>query len=227
MKMYLPPPGKKGSRRSFLKRGLFGGLALALGGGGWLAFRRSAEVRPPEGLEVLDAREYAVIAALMHRFVPHRQGFPTPEDLGTAKAVDHILSMVDDSARLEMKQLLMLFENALPNFLFGARTKPFTQLSVDEQDTVLQEWATSRLTLRRSGFLALRSLIMAAYYGNPATWSAVKYPGPPPGIFEPSAPVWKGNGVPRPVGRGTWVEPPPGPPSPGSAAGSVGDGGVP
>ena len=205
MKMYLPPPGRKGTRRSFLKKGFFGALALALGGGGWLALRRSAEVRPPDGLEVLDAREYAVIAALMHRFVPHRQGFPAPEELGTAKAVDHILSQVDDSARLEMKQLLMLFENALPNFVFGLRTRPFTQLSVDDQDKVLEEWAASRLTIRRSGYLALRGLIMAAYYGNPATWPAAKYPGPPAHVYEPNAPVWKGNGVPRPNGPGSWV----------------------
>jgi hypothetical protein len=208
MKMYLPPPGGRDTRRGFLKKGLFGGLLLAFGGGTWLAFRRSAMVELPAGLQVLDARSYAVVRALVERFVPARPGFPPPETLGTAKAVDAILAMVDDSSRAELKQLLLLFENALPNFLFGLRTKPFTQMSPDEQEAVLNEWMTSRLAIRRTGYLALRTLVMGAYYGNPATWSAMGYPGPPPGIHDPNAPQWKGNGQARPWGNGVMLEEP-------------------
>ncbi len=51
MKMYLPPRGAKQSRRGFLKKGLFGGALLALGGGGYLATRSSAQLPlPAEGL---------------------------------------------------------------------------------------------------------------------------------------------------------------------------------
>jgi hypothetical protein len=106
--------------------------------------------------------------------------------------VDTILSMEDETARVEVKRLLLLFENALPNFLFGARTQPFTQLAVEEQERVLLEWRGSRVTLRRTGYLALRTLVNAAYYGNSAVWPALKYPGPPLGMFDPNAPVWKG-----------------------------------
>jgi hypothetical protein len=210
MKMYLPPPGKSG-RRSFLKRGLFGGLLLAVGGGTLLAFRRSATVTVPEGLKVLDGREYALVESLVHCFVPTRAGFPSTE--GTARAVDGIISQLDDSAKMETRQLFVLFENALPNFLFGGRTRPFTQLAEDEQMAVLKEWRSSAITVRRSGYLALRALVMAAYYGNPAVWPATKYPGPPKGIHDPTAIAWKGGDVPRPVGNGTWVEPQPTPPT--------------
>lgn len=203
MKMYLPPRGgRRETRRGFLKKGLFGGLLLALGGAGFLAFRRGARVRLPEGLHVLDDRDYPLVLALINRLIPRRQGFPDTDTLGTAREIDRILTMVDDSARLELKQLLVLFENALPNFLFGARLKPFTQLAVDDQDLVLAEWRDSRIPLRRSGYYALRTLVMSAYYGNPAVWPAVQYPGPPPGLHDPNAPVWKGAG-PRPVGHGT------------------------
>lgn len=207
MKMYLPPPGARDTRRGFLKKGLFGGLLLALGGGTWLALKRSAQVDLPAGLKVLDARRYAVVRALVERFIPQRAGFPSPDALGTAKAVDDILAMVDDSTRVELGQLLMLFENALPNILFGLRTVPFTQLAPDEQQAVLAEWMTSRLALRRTGYLALRTIVMSAYYGNPATWSATGYPGPPPGIHDPNAPVWKGGGEPRPPGNGVLLPP--------------------
>lgn len=205
MKMYLPPPGRRDTRRGFLKKGLFGGLALALFGSGWLALRRSAQVRLPEGLQVLDAQSYALMQALLQRLVPRRQGFPDPEELGTVRAIDRILTQLDDSARHELKQLMVLFENALPGFLFGGRTQPYTQLSVDDQERVLTEWRDSRIMLKRSGYNALRTLVMSAYYGNPAVWPALGYPGPLAGLHDPAAPVWKGVGN-RPIGNGTYLE---------------------
>jgi hypothetical protein len=207
MKMYLPPRGASKSRRGFLKKGLFGGLVLALGGGSWLLTRRSAQVQVPEGLQVLNAAEYGVMWSLVQRFVPTHEGFPSPDSLKTALACDTILSMLEDVTRSDVKQLLMLFENALPNFLFGGRTVPFTQLDPNDQEQVLAEWRDSSLMLRRTGYHALRGLAMAAYYGNRATWSAVNYPGPLPGIHDPNAPVWKGGDEPRPVGNGTYLEP--------------------
>jgi hypothetical protein len=202
MKMYLPPPGEKASRRSVLKKGFLGAVLLALGGAGFLALRRGPSVRLPPNLLVLDEREYAVVAALVARLIPRRQGFPAAEELETAVAVDRVMSMQDDSTRKELKLLLMLFENALPTFLFSGRTRAFTALSTDEQDQVLEEWMTSKLTLRRTGYLALRTLINASYYGNPAVWPAAHYPGPPPGLHDAQAPVWKGGGQPRPASLG-------------------------
>jgi len=206
MKMYLPPRGAPDTRRGFLKKGLFGGLLLALGGGGYLFTRRSAPVPMPGGLKVLNAAEYAVMWAIVQRFVPAREGFPPPDSIGTAVAADGIIAMLEEVTQGEIKQLLMLFENALPNFLFGLRTEPFSQLDPAEQDQVLAEWRDSRLTLRRTGYRALRGIAIAAYYGNQATWSAVGYPGPLPGIHDPNAPVWKGGEQPRPVGNGTMLE---------------------
>lgn len=207
MKMYLPPPGASHPRRDFLKKGLLGGLLLLAGGGGVLATRRGAAVALPAGLQVLDAEEFAVVWALVQRFIPPREGFPAADGLNTAAAVDGILALLEEETQAELKKLLMLFENALPNFLFGLRTRPFTQLGPAEQDAVLAEWRDSRLTLRRTGYKALRGLALAAYYGNPAAWPAVGYPGPPAGLYDPAAPVWKGGGAPRPIGNGTFVEP--------------------
>ena len=50
------------SRRSLLKKGLFGGAVLAVGGAGFLASRGTKRVAlPPEGLKVLSEDEYAVV----------------------------------------------------------------------------------------------------------------------------------------------------------------------
>ncbi len=214
MKMYIPPPGQKPSRRGVLKKGLLGGALLAVGGGTWLFTRPSAELPLPAGLKVLSPREYAVVHALVSRFIPSHANFPDVHTLDTAVAIDGILALMEEVTRDELKQLLNLFENALPAFLFGRRRQAFSMLPAGEQDVVLAEWRDSGLMLRRTGYLALRGLAMAAYFGNQATWPSVGYAGPPRGLHDPDAPVWKGGAAPRPPGNGSWVEPPAGEPTP-------------
>lgn len=175
--MYLPPSGQK--RRGFLKTGIVGGVLLACGGVGYLATRKGPlRALPAAGLQVLDAHEYAVLAAIAARVIPDRPGFPTVEEIGVAATADSVLSRVEPSAQAEVKQLLRLFDNALTNVLFGGRFRPFTGLLPPAQDEVLRDWRDSRLLVRRTGFQALRSLVLAAYYGDPRTWKAVGYPGP-------------------------------------------------
>ena len=156
-KMYLPPTGA--SRRGFLKKGVLGGALLALGGGTALFLRGGVEVPlPPEGLLTLSAREYAVVLAVAARMLPISGEFPPLEQVRVGFNADRILTKVDATALVEMKQLLNLFENALPNLLFGGRPTPFTRMTSDEQSKTLVEWMNSRLILRRSGFTALRGL---------------------------------------------------------------------
>jgi hypothetical protein len=196
------------TRRSFLKKGLVGGALLTLGGALGLFFRRSKHVPlPPGGLLVLQQREYWALDAIARRIIAPVPGYPTVDEVGVAERCDRILSRVDVTAQMELRQLLQLFENALPNFLLGGRPTPFSQLEPLEQDAVLNEWRTSSITLRRTGWVAIRSLVCAAYYVSPKAWPAMGYPGPPIAFHDANAPVWKGEG-PRPPGNGVWVEPP-------------------
>jgi hypothetical protein len=200
--MYLPPPGQ--TRRGFLKRGIFGGVLLAAGGGAFLALRPSRKVPlPPEGLICLDETEYAVVQSLAERIIPTRDKFPSVDQVRVAFNVDRILSRTDPGAAKEVKQLLKLFESALSGLLFGARVQPFTQLPAAEQDAVLGEWRDSKLVIRRTGFQALRVLLLAGYYSSKLSWPATGYSGPPAGFWQPDAPLWKG-GSPRPEGNGVF-----------------------
>jgi hypothetical protein len=206
--MASPPPSQPSSqptRRGFLKKGLAGGALLALGGAGFLASRGTRMAPPPkEPLQVLDATGYAIVHALCERLVSPRPGTPTVDQVNTAYNVDAILTHAGADVRKEVKQLLGLFENGLAGFLFGGRTHPFTQLSPEEQDEVLREWRDSRLMVRRTGYQALRSLALAAYYSSELSWPAVGYPGPPQGFHQPDAKPWKGGGEPRPEGNGVY-----------------------
>lgn len=192
-------------RRSFLKKGIFGGFLLALGGAGFLASRRSRLLPPPaQGLLILDATEYAVLTSIAARMVPGGEGFPKVQEVDVGVIADQILARSDPAVAKEVKQLLNLFENALAGFLFSGRIRPFTSLAAGDQDRVLQEWESSRLDIRRTGFSALRTLVIAGYFGSPLSWSAVHYPGPPQGFHQPDAPVWRGGGEKRPEGNGVF-----------------------
>jgi Gluconate 2-dehydrogenase subunit 3 len=193
------------SRRSLLKRGVLGGALLAVGGAGFLALRAGKRLPPPsDGLHVFSEQEFAVLDALAHRLVAPLPGWPTVEEVGVARAVDRIAERVEPSARAELKQLLGLFDNALAGFVFGGRTQPFTALGAAAQDRVLEEWRDSRVALRRTGYNALRTLVLAGYYQSPLTWKPIGYPGPDQDFYQPDAPAWFGGESPRPDGNGVF-----------------------
>jgi hypothetical protein len=193
------------SRRTLLKRGVLGGALLAAGGAGFLALRGGKRVPPPpDGLRVFSEAEFAVLDALAHRLVAPLPGWPTVEEVGVARAVDRIAERVEPSAQVELKQLLGLFDNALAGFVFGGRTEPFTALDGAAQDRVLEEWRDSRVALRRTGYNALRTLVLAGYYQSPLTWKPIGYPGPDEDFLAPDAPDWVGGNSPRPEGNGVF-----------------------
>jgi len=166
------------SRRNVLRYGLGGALILAAGGTG-LALQATAprEARGP--LQVLDARTYAILAAVADRIAPARDGFPPASELQVAEKIDALLASSDPALGAEMKQVLHLLENALAGFVFDGRVRPFTQLPASEQDEVLRAWQHSRLHVRRTAYAALHGLCAAAYYASPAIYARVGYPGPP------------------------------------------------
>jgi hypothetical protein len=162
------------NRRTFLRRGLTGGVLLALGGGGLALWPTRARHLPRRALESLDERRFAVLAAIAERIVRAPGADPTE----IAHRVDATLAKLPD-ARHDIRQLLLVFENALVALLLGARPQPFTHLSPERQDALLEAWRGSRLAFRRSGYQALRKLTLAAHYSSSSSWESVGYPGPP------------------------------------------------
>lgn len=196
-------------RRHLLTKGLWGGALLSLGGLGFLLGRSSRELSPRlpvgdasgAGPPVLDGTERAVVEAIARRLVPASAPFPSLEEARVVEGVEFAIAALSPDVQRDLRRLLRLFENGLTNFLFGGRTLPFTRLGPEVQDAVLEEWRLSALSVRRTGYLALRTLVMAAYYASPTTWPAIGYAGPPKGVHQPGYPVWRGGGAPRP-GRG-------------------------
>lgn len=212
------------SRRSLVKRGLFGGALLALGGAGVLASRDTRRSPlPPEGLQVFDEVEYSVFDAFSRRVVIPKTG-PSLDQLRVAFNADRVLLRASEDVRKEVKALLKLFENALAGFLFAGTVRPFTRLEPARQDEVIADWANSALELRRTGYQALRTIALASYYGADASWPAASYPGPPQGFHWKDAPVYRGGTDAR-EGLGVYVEEPTPPESPAAVEGTEVQGG--
>jgi hypothetical protein len=165
-------------RRRFIQRGLIG-TALLTAGGLALSLRGTRRIAGLGGMQVLDADQASVLLAVAGRLIPNREGFPRPSELKIAAKVDAILARADEPTQREVRQLLGLFESALTGFLLDGQPQTFTASSPDDQDARLEAWRDSRLTVRRSGYKAIRGLCLAAYYSDPQIYAAIGYGGPP------------------------------------------------
>jgi hypothetical protein len=163
------------NRRSFVKRGLFGGALLLLGGGGLSLYPTRHLASPTKPLRVLDDRGFQVIVAVASRVITA----PDVDPVLIAERIDESLSRTPPEAQADLAGLVGLFENALPGLLLDGRATPFTRLDGAAQDAVLASWRDSRLVLRRTGYHALRRLCFVAYYGDESAWPAIHYKGLP------------------------------------------------
>ncbi len=174
-------PGEREGRRSFLKYGLAGAALLAVGGGTFLATRRT---RPAPGLAgpflALGPEEATVLLALSERMLPARPGFPAPLDVDLPRRIDALVSLMPPEGQKEVRQLVGLFENALAGLVLDGQLRTFTASSPEQQDARIRAWQTSRILVRRTGYRALKKIVYSSYYGAPETWKAIGYPGPPP-----------------------------------------------
>jgi len=176
-------------RRKFLRRGLFGGALLVLGGSLPLVFRTTQRRAPRGPLRLLSADEYAVLAAAAARLVPGDGAgiqWPSAEALDCAGKVDALMAQVHPEVGAEFRQLLRLFESPVFGLAFTGSPTPFTRLPPAGQDARLEAWRHSRLALLRSGYQAMKRLAHATYYSSPEIDAAVGYAGPP---LVPRSPV--------------------------------------
>jgi hypothetical protein len=164
------------NRRSFVKRGLFGGALLALGGSiGLASWPSLLGPQPRRKLQVLDARQFAILTAVAARTVEAPQADP----IEIAHRCDERMALAYPEARADFGKLLLLLENGLAGLLFDGRAKPFTRLAPEEQAAALNHWRDSKLAVRRGGYAILRRLTQSVWYAAPDAWAATGYPGPP------------------------------------------------
>ncbi|MBL0140933.1 MAG: twin-arginine translocation signal domain-containing protein [Betaproteobacteria bacterium] len=167
------------TRRQFLKVSIAAGAVLA--GAGWLAWHRGSA--PFGSYQWLDERSASITAALVPAVL--EGALPTGEPARreavreTIEAFDRAVSGLSPAVQKEIAQLFSLLGLAAGRFIVAGVRSPWAEATGEEVTAFLKRWRTSRFGLLRAGYQALTQLIIAAWYGNPASWARIAYPGPP------------------------------------------------
>ena len=165
-------------RRTFLKYGFFGSIALLSGGVG-LSLQPSKPYEYTGTLTVFTPQTLAVLAAVAETIVPANNDFPSALELQVPEGIDTLLSGAHSAVQEEIVLLLGLLENAAVNTLLHFRPVPFSKMTLEERTEILQGWASSPLALQRKGYKALNGLCQSAYYAQSKVHSLIGYDGPP------------------------------------------------
>jgi hypothetical protein len=163
------------TRRGFLRSAAGGTAAVAVaallpaGCGRAYPQARAAGVT----LRSLSEKEYAVARAAAEALLP---GVPVSPD-AVAAGIDAELTVAGEPMRTDMKTVLTLMEHGT---LLALRPRRFTALAPAARLAVLDDWARSRINLRRAAYQALRGFVVYFAYTQDATRPLTGFPGPWP-----------------------------------------------
>ncbi|HRE48272.1 MAG TPA: GMC family oxidoreductase N-terminal domain-containing protein [Aggregatilineales bacterium] len=137
-------------------------------------------------------REFALLTAIGDTIIPALALADDPHgfyarpasDLDIAKRVVGVLQSVAAPGDVsQLKIVLSLLDQPLVNSLWGGHFKGFLEMTLAERTALLQDWARSRISLRRKAFSTLQRLFGFLFYtvtdaeGCNPNWTAMRYPG--------------------------------------------------
>jgi hypothetical protein len=168
-------------RRSFLKAGALGALVLAAGGGIYRAVhtpRPQRFVLDGEARAALGAIVPAMLAGALPTNPPERKAAVT----STIEGVHAAISQLPLAVQKEVQDLFGLLALAPARRLLTGVVGGWAHADPDQVSAFLQEWRLHRFALLRTAYGALHDLALGAWYAQPASWSAIGYPGPMKGL---------------------------------------------
>jgi hypothetical protein len=179
----LPSPDSKSkriSRRTLLKAGIAGGAALLLAR--WLYTATSEPSRGTVGSNAVSGDEAQILSAI----IPVLLGAALPAGADRAVAQAEALSGaleaiagLPPAARKELDQLFALLAFVPARCVVAGVWSPWPEASPESIAAFLARWRDSRFALLRSAYEALHQIVYGAWYGNPRSWPAIGYAGPP------------------------------------------------
>ena len=163
-------------RRSFLKAGALGALVLAAGGG----IYRSVHTPRPQRF-VLDGEARAalgaIVPAMLAGALPTEQGARKSAIDSAIAGVHTAISNLPRAVQKEVQELFGLLALAPARRLLTGVTTGWENADPQEVTAFLQDWRGHRFALPRTAYGALHALTFGAWYAQPASWSAIGYPG--------------------------------------------------
>ncbi len=181
--MSRPPEHAGISRRTLLQAGLAGGAALFLAR--WLHDPAQDDAIAPAA-NALDSSARSVVASIVPVLLAGALAESGVDPKLVTQRVDVVVGNVDRAvaglppeSRKELDQLFALLGFAPTRCLLAGIWTPWTDASTTSIAAFLAAWRDSRFALQRSAYGALHQMVMAAWYGDPSTWKAIGYAGPP------------------------------------------------
>ena len=167
-------------RRTFLKAGVLGTLALAAGG----ALYRTVQGSVPLGDQdryVLDGGARAVLGAIVPAIIGAMLPAPGEERAAAvARATDGVQQAIASlplATQHEVRDLFGLLALAPARRLL-AGVPAWNETTPEQAAAFLQDWRTHRFAMLQNAYHALHDLVLGAWYAEPASWAAIGYPGP-------------------------------------------------
>ena len=106
-------------------------------------------------------------------------GFGRQDMEGMIRRIDASLDRLAPYTKAELRLLFDLIAIAPVRALLGRVWSPWEVAEKDDLDRFLDRWSDSSIPQLRSAYFALHEMITFAWYGDPAAWGRVGYPGPP------------------------------------------------
>jgi hypothetical protein len=173
------------TRRQFLQAGIAGGALLLAVRAAYGPFSADPVVAedPSFDYAVLRGKDRSVLAGvvpvMLAGALPAEGGERERAIVEVIRGVDRAVSGLPPSVQEEVAQLFALLGFPVTRRLLAGVGSPWLEASAKSVQGFLARWRGSRFALLRSAYAALHELIMAAWYGNPAAWPRIGYPGPP------------------------------------------------
>jgi hypothetical protein len=157
-------------RRSFLKAGLLGGLALVAGGAVYRQLRPAVAQR-----FALDAEGRTMLAVL----IPAITGV-SPDAAALQAAIDRVGAAISGLPLRVQKEISDLFGllNMVPTRRLLAGVPAWQEATPEQVAAFLEGWRTHRTEMLQTAYHGLHDLVLGAWYAESSTWAAIAYAGP-------------------------------------------------
>ena len=171
--MRVPAP----SRRRFLRRSLSG--LLVLGTAGMIPSMARSAFAPSgqrDALRFFSRHEHRLLQAVAESLIGAAEE-AAADAIDVAGRADAYLALEDPEIQSQIHLLLAIFGSRTFAFLFDFRFDPFLHMDADARASYLEDWMTSPLEFRRTGFVALKRICLSMHYTDSRSFAAVGYEG--------------------------------------------------
>lgn len=166
------------NRRTFLKVGALGALALAAGGG----IYRYIHPPGPQQRFVLDGEAKAaldaIVPAMLAGALPLDAAARAQAVAATTERVHQAILGLPLNAQKEIQDLFGLLAIGPARRALTGVADGWQHAKPEQVSAFLQSWRFHSLEMLQTAYHALHDLIIGSWYADPSTWEAIGYPGP-------------------------------------------------